>query len=432
MQSRLLHLFPLLFLGALLPAAPLTKEAVLAETLRPYDGPTVRGVDSSTLAGKVVCGYQGWFNAEGDGAERGYTHWTKKRGIPSAENIKVDLWPDLSELAPGERFATELKLPDGKPAEIFSSFKKETVLRHFQWMKDYGIDGAFVQRFITDLRDPRALRHNNTVLASCREGANRAGRAYSVMYDLSGLGAGRVGEVREDWKLLRERMKITADPAYLKHRGKPLVTLWGIGFSDKRAYTLAECRELVEFLKKDGCSVMLGVPTYWRELKNDALNDQALHEILGLADVVSPWTIGRYRNPAEAARHGEKLLRPDLAWCAEHKLDYLPVVFPGFSWFNMKGGDFNPIPRLKGQFLWSQFVSAKKAGAKMVYVAMFDEVDEGTAIFKATNQPPVAEGAKFLTLEGLPSDHYLRVTGAGAKLLRGELPVTETLPELGH
>ena len=68
-------------------------------------------------------------------------------------------------------------------------------------------------------------------------------------------------------------MRVTEDPAYLRHRGKPIVAVWGVGFSDGRAYTLADCRKLVEFLKQDGCAVMLGVPTQWRELKADAVGD---------------------------------------------------------------------------------------------------------------------------------------------------------------
>jgi hypothetical protein len=402
---------------------------VLAATLKPYAGPSTRGVDTSTLTGKVMCGYQGWFNAEGDGAGLGWKHWTKGGKPPTAATIRVDLWPDVSELSPEERFATALLFPDGKPAELFSSFRRETVLRHFRWMREYGIDGAFVQRFITDLRSPRVLRNNNVVLAHCREGANREGRAYAVMYDLTGLGAGRIAEVQDDWRQLRERMKITGDAAYLKHRGKPLVAVWGIGFSDKRAYTLAECRQLVEFLKADGCAVMLGVPTHWRELKADAAPDPALHEVLQLADVVSPWTVGRFGDDNGVRRHAEKFLTPDIAWCRERKLDYLPVVFPGFSWHNMKpDAKLDAIPRRGGAFLWSQLAAAVKSGAGMIYVAMFDEVDEATAIFKCANVVPRGDGADFVTYENLPSDHYLRLTGLGGRMLRGEIPVSEAPP----
>lgn len=410
-------------------AAALTRGSVLAETLKPYGGPIVRGVDTATLSNKVMCGYQGWFNAEGDGAERGWVHWTKRREPLGPGNAKIDLWPDVSELGLDERFATGFTNASGRTLEVFSAFKQATVLRHFQWMRDYGIDGVFVQRFINDLADPRALRHNNTVLAHCLEGANRFGRAYVVMYDLSGLGPNRIQEVMEDWRTLRARMRVTEDAAYLRHRAKPLVAVWGVGFNDRRRYTLEECKRLVEFLKQDGCSVMLGVPTGFRELTRDAVTNTALHEVIQLADVVSPWTVGRYRGPVEAKRHGEKTWQQDAAWCAKRRIDFLPVVFPGFSWFNMFGRQFDLMPRMKGEFLWSQFVAAKRAGAAMIYVAMFDEVDEGTAIFKCTNDIPVSDTARFVTYESLPSDFYLRLTGEGAKLLRGERPVNDAMPQ---
>ena len=393
-------------------------------------GATPAVVDASTLTGKVMCGYQGWFNCEGDGAERGWVHWTKRGGALRPGNAKIDLWPDVSEFGPDERFPTGFTNAHGRVAEVFSSYKQATVLRHFEWMRDYGIDGAFVQRFIVDVQSPKGLRHNNTVLNHCREGAKRHGRTFVVMYDLSGLGSNRMAQVSNDWRTLRREMRVTEDAAYLKHRGRPLVAVWGIGFSDNRRYSLAECRALVEFLKQDGCAVMIGVPTYWRELKNDALKDPALQDLIRLADVISPWTVGRYKTTAEVARHGEKLLQPDLAWCAEAKVDYLPVAFPGFSWHNMHGGALDYIPRRRGEFLWSQFTAAKRAGAQMAYVAMFDEVDEGTAIFKCTNEVPVAEQSKFVTYEGLPADFYLKLTGAGGKLMRGEIPLGERMPVL--
>jgi hypothetical protein len=65
----------------------------------------------------------------------------------------------------------------------------------------------------------------------------------------------------------------------------------------------------------------------------------------------------------------------------------------------------------------------------MVYQAMFDEVNEGTAIFKCSNNPPVGE-SKFVTYEGLPSDFYLKLVGQATRMVRGEMPVTESLPDL--
>lgn len=390
-----------------------------------YHGPVVSGVDTRTLYGKVMCGYQGWFSAPGDGSpEHGWRHWTKDEGPLTDGNAKIDLWPDVSELNPSDRFPTGFKMPDGSQATVFSSYDRTTVLKHFEWMQDYGIDGVFVQRFANGLENPVSLAHCDTVLASCREGANLHGRAYAVMYDLSGLPAGHIDDVINDWRALRSKMVITEDPAYLNHHGKPVVAIWGIGFNDHRAYTLAECRRLIEFLKNDpeagGCTVMLGVPANWRELRGDAVDDPELLKVIALADIVSPWTVGRYIDPAEAARYAEDELKPDQAWCHERNIDYMPVVFPGFSWHNMKGGPSNQIPRLHGQFLWSQFHGAKNANVSMLYVAMFDEVDEGTAIFKCVNNVPVGEKSKFVTFEGLPSDFYLRMVGDGTKLIHGE------------
>lgn len=392
----------------------------------PYQGPVVKGVDTSTLYGKVMCGYQGWFGAPGDGSGlAGWRHWTKSRGPMEDGNAKVDLWPDVSELSPEERFPTDFKLPDGQPAEVFSSYEKATVLRHFKWMRDYGIDGVFVQRFAGELQNAHNLSRYNTVLASCREGANRQGRAYAVMYDLSGLPKGHMKEVMNDWRELRKKMAIADDPAYLHFHGKPVVAVWGVGFSGDRKYTLEECRELIDFLKNDpvagGCTVMIGVPAHWREMNRDAVNDPRLLEVLKHADIISPWTVGRYKDPTAAYAYAKDTLEPDLSWCKESGIDYMPVVFPGFSWYNMYGRAFNLAPRLRGQFLWSQFMLAKNAGASMVYVAMFDEVDEGTAIFKCVNDVPVGQRSKFLDFEGLSSDYYLKLVGTATKLMRDEI-----------
>jgi hypothetical protein len=261
-------------------------------------------------------------------------------------------------------------------------------------MREHGIDGVFVQRFINSLQRPTSLAHNNTVLEHCRAGARQHGRTYALMYDLSSLAPGQANRLIDDWKKLLRDTQLTRDPAYLRHRGKPLLALWGCGFKDddKPRPALEDWRRILTFLKQDpeagGLAIMLGVPSFWREQRRDAITDPALHEIMRMADVISPWTPGRYRTPVAAAQHAAETWQPDLAWCRERGIDFLPVAFPGFSWHNMKGDPLDAIPRLQGRFFWSQIAAAKRAGAEMLYVAMFDEVDEGTAIFKCTDEPP--------------------------------------------
>ncbi len=402
-----------------------------ADPLQPYTGPSVQGTDPNTLTGKVMTGYQGWFNCKGDGAHLGWTHWAKDHDEPLGPgNVTVDLWPDVSEYDDDELYTTGFRFKDGTRARTFSSYNRKTVLRHFKWMRDYGIDGAFVQRFAHGLHKETLRHHKDKVLSSAREGANRYGRTYTVMYDLTGVQDRRLPEVFDDWRMLRDKMRITRDPAFQRHDGKPLVALWGVGFNDKvkRRAGLKQCKKLIQLIKDDGCSIMLGIPTGWRAQDRDALKDPQLHEVLQMADVLSPWSIGRFADLPGVQLHAKKYWRKDVVWAREHDIDYMPVIFPGFSWHNLKGEDLGAIPRLDGRFMWSQVLAAKKEDCGMLYIAMFDEVDEGTAIFKCTNNPPASGGSKFLTLGGLPSDYYLRLAGEAGKLLRGEIPPSTKLP----
>ncbi len=409
--------------------APLSLAAAAAAENKASPSPT----PPDTLHKRLMCGYQGWFATPADGPG-GWRHY----GFGRPGEVHIDMWPDVSELADAELHETPLRLPDGSPARVFSSANPATVRRHFEWMREYGVDGVFLQRFGATLRDPACRAFNDRVLANVRAAAEASGRSWCVMYDLSGL---RKGEIREivmnDWRRLRDEAGVCKSPAYQRHRGRPLVAVWGAGFNDGRAYTLEECGELFAFLRDDpeagGQSVMAGVPWGWRSLDRDAVRDPALHRALAHADVISPWAVGRYHDGESATRMISDVQPGDLAWCRERGKDYLPVVFPGFSWTNLmrtRGTEapLDQIPRHGGRFLWRQATERIRGGAEMLYVAMFDEMDEATAIFKTSSTVPALPAGGFVTEPNLPSDHYLWLTGQIGGLLRGERKAADAMP----
>src|SRR4051812_47272648 len=79
-------------------------------------------IDSSTLRGRVMVGYQGWFRCPGDAANLGWVHWSRNGRQISPESISVEMWPDLSEFKPEEKFAAPgFTHPDGSQSYLFSS-----------------------------------------------------------------------------------------------------------------------------------------------------------------------------------------------------------------------------------------------------------------------------------------------------------------------
>ena len=378
-----------------------------------------------TYDGLVMAGYQGWFNVGNNGTI-----------YPNENGVRIDMWPDVSEYK--QTYPTGLKLADGTTARFFNSADKSTVDLHFKWMKDYGLDGVFMQRFFGTAKSHRGS--GTEVLRHALAAASENERAIAVMYDLSGLrNRGEdVMVIAEDWKFLVNKLKVTNQPGtktYLHHRGKPLVVIWGVGFPD-RGYDIKNIKlaELIDFFHNDpqygGCSVMLGVPTFWRDLNADCSNEPYLHELIKKADMIMPWMVQRF-SPLlhkEMDRYRD-VIKADMKWCKENKVDYVPCVYPGFSWYNLTrgGAEAKPlgsIPRQGGRFYWQLISTALGTGADKLYVAMFDEVNEGTAIFKCTDKPPVSSVAKFIDMDGKPSDQYLWLTGEAAKVLQKKKPLS--------
>lgn len=377
-----------------------------------------------------MAGYQGWFNAPDDGANMGWNHYAT-HGKFEPGSCKVDFWPEMNEYE--HKYESPFRLADGSPAYVFSAYDSQTVALHFSWMQQYGVDGVFVQRSVTALRNPVNRHHDDQVLSQALAASRRYHRAITIMYDFSGM-----NEENKDWQVIIDDWKHLVDSlhvasggegqTYLYHHGKPLVGIWGVGFPD-RHNDLASTARIIDFLQHDpvygGCSILLGVPAYWRDLDRDTEKDPYLHELIRKVDIVRPWFVGRFNEQTYGEFKGR--IKEDIAWCHKYHVDYAPVLFPGMSWHNMHPESKMPtIARDRGRFYWEQIAGAIGAGAEMFYIAMFDEIDEGTAIFKTSNDPP--EGASHFERfeKGIPPDYYLYLTGMAGRMLRKEIPfVTE-------
>jgi len=392
-------------------------------------------VDATSLDGKVLFGYQGWFRTPGDGANVGWSHWSRN-SPPSPENITVDLYPDLTEFDPNDLAAIPGETIGGKPAYLFSSYNKNVVMKHFEWMKKYGLDGVLVQRFLSDIPGSRA--QGDGVLKNIIAAAEKTGRTFAIEYDISGAHANTMADIlQKDWNYLVNDLHVTASKRYLHHNGKPVVAVWGMGLSDRShppSDTAAAIALIKWFQDTAKTTYIGGTPSYWRLLNRDANPDPAWTAVYQTMDVIQPWSVGRYGDLAGVDRWKTEQLVPDLAATKEHKQLYMPVIFPGFSWHNLNPrSPENQIPRLKGEFLWRQAVNARAAGARMLKIAMFDEVNEGTAMFKAAPHRSDAPDQGFwLTLDAdggdLPSDWYLRLAGTITRAFHAEATLSPKVP----
>jgi hypothetical protein len=390
----------------------------------------------NSLRGIHVAGYQGWFACPNDGAGIGWRHWRRGGGYtPDPSSLVIDMWPDTSELSPDELCPTGFHLLSGAPAYLFSDQNAKTVARHFSWMKRYGVDGVAMQRFIVDIVKPALRGHFDTVLRNARAGAEANRRGIFVMYDISGMnGAAALREIQRDWPHLTGDLRLTDSPSYIYDRGKPVVAVWGSGFKD-RDVSPAQAAAIVRYLKTAPvpATVLGGVPTSWRNLGADGRWPDSRSEpewaaVYRSFDIISPWAAGRFRDDRGADDFARLRMIPDIAETRRLGIDYMPVVFPGFSWHHGTGratnSPLNAIPRRCGAFYRHQISNVLKAGANMLYTAMFDEINEGTAIFKlVAHQDQVPVGTPLLALDAdgcrsATSDMYLRLAGEATLALR--------------
>ena len=339
----------------------------------------------------------------------------------------------MSEFPAAERYlAPGFSDSQGKPVYLFSSCDAGTVLRHFQWMRDYEIDGAWVQHFLVDLPEG-PLRHRypsrRRVIDHVIAATHATGRTWALSYDIAATATERIFDsLTANWKRMVD-MGITAGPRYLHHGGRPVVQVWGFYWNNKsNRIDATTANRLIDFFAAPGrySAFLVGGGSWdWR-----GVPDPAWQAFYRRFDAYTPWIVGNHQIDRSGISHaGMQSWADDLRQCNGRGQLWIPVVYPGFSWNNLHHNSprLTTIPRRGGRFLWEQFYTLAKLKVDSAYVAMFDEVNEGTAVFKLTSDRRI-HGPVVPREDDYPSDWYLRLVREGARMIHGQRPVSEEIP----
>jgi len=387
--------------------------------------------EAQSVTGKVIAGYQGWFACYGDGSPIArWHHWSggtyqSNQGFPAPGHLSFEAYPDTREYP--ALFQTGFSnLGNGNPSKLFSSFPQETIDLHFKWMQQNGIDGVGLQRFLGETKDGVFRAHRDSVTVRMRRMAEKYQRIFYVMYDLS---ADDTTYFKSDWSHIENDLNVLASPYYAHQNGKPVICLWGFGFTG-RANAPVQSLAIINWLKKKGYYVIGGVPTHWLNGTDDSYS--GYDNVYKAFNMISPWSVGRFGDTTGANNFKTNQLIPDLNYCNANGIDYQPVVFPGFAWSNWNGGAQNQIKRAKGELFWKQVYNVRSLGLNTAYIAMFDEYDEGTAIAKMADSYLAIPGNQyFLTTSAdgtyISPDFYLRLAGQATKVIKGTAPLTKNV-----
>jgi hypothetical protein len=388
------------------------------ELVSALTSPARAASSAGDVVGKITVGYQGWFACIGDGAPiDGWWHWSQDWSQPpSPSNNAIKAWPDMTVYSNGYQTAYA-NLGNGAQATLFSSYDQATVSAHFSLMQQNGCDTAALQRF-----DPNGSEGptRNAVTARVNTAAQAYDRKFYIMYDASGW-TNMQSEMPADWTA--NMAQYASSSAYAQQNGKPVVGIWGFGFNDaNHPWPAADCLDVVNWFKSQGCYVMGGVPTYWRTGVNDSRPGYL--DAYSAFNMISPWMVGRIGTAADSDSFYTNVNVGDQAYCNANGIDYQPCVLPG---------DLSARQRVHGDFMWEQFYNMVRVGAQGIYISMFDEYGEGNQILNtaATSAAlPANSGLLALDEDGTAcsSDYYLRLTNDGGRMLKGQIALTKTRP----
>lgn len=412
----------LFFTVVLSIAVGCSKKEIATEITSPAQIPAAKAlsVESSAagdVVGKVTVGYQGWFGASGDGSP--YNSWTHQN---------LEAWPDIRQYTTtysGDPFeqAGVVQSPytgnlgNGSPAKMFSDWDQSTVNTHFLWMQQNNIDCVALQRFGSAFdADAREKNWRDGMATKVQTAAQTYGRKFYIMYDISGWTNFQT-EIKTDWTNFMSAH--TSSSAYAKQNGKPVVCIWGMGFSN-RPGNVTSWQDVVTWFEGQGCYVIGGVPVGFN---TDTTNQPAYNA----CNMLMAWMVGSTSN-------FQTTYTTELTYCNAHNIDFQSDIYPGTAFYNTDPSRAkNQIPRTHGDFMWSQFAGAKNAAVQSVYISMFDEMNEATGILNcAEDASSIPAGKYFLTLDAdgthVSSDFYLRLVSDGGKMIKGQIAYTATHP----
>ena len=367
-------------------------------------------VNASTIRNKVLAGYQGWA-----GARSTWDHWSNdgfKAPSPALANEHFEMVPQMGEYPAKALHATGFEYnATGSVVHLYENAAHGVVDLHFKWMRDYGLDGVLIQRFISECtRAGKALAQRNAILEQVNDAAARHGRVYAMMWDMSGATSTWDKDIERDWTTYLRRY--SSHKQYLKENGRPVVCIFGIGLTDRTQATPSSSLRLIKWLQAQGLYVIGSGPYYWRTGDHDAA--QGFDMVHAAFDAIMPWSVGRYTSVRD---FGTKLatMQADAALASSRGQGYAPIAYPGYSY--RASNKINFIKRNAGHFFGAQIDAyLSTSGVSFYYIAMFDEVQEGTAIYKfAANESESATGRRFVTasIDGIecPGDFYLTLAG---------------------
>lgn len=414
--------------------------AALLGTSAPAFAADVPTADTSTVLDKVFAAYQGWFHCPGaPSPESNWFHWTYISQLPPTfENSSIPTFPVTDEYPEEARCPAPGLTVGGKQAYFFSSLNAGTAQTHFRWMREYGIDGAIMQRFLGSVE--MLYEEKDIVLRNAMQAAGDNGRSFFIEYDVSGQIEDTKSQADEDavfnqltadWLHLVNDLHVTQNAMYQKQGGRPVVSFWGIaqGGSDvnwQMKPALAS-RVIDWFHDVAHVTIMGGVSNTYLELPEYA-------DVVKKLDIIQPWNVGVYQDDGldwyETYR-----TKVHLAATAANGQIYMPTIVPAYSGRDQTRGN---VPSeggasLGGKFFWDQAYRDRKDGVRTVKIAMFDELGEGTSLLKvAANASQAPSQYPWLTLDvdgyRLPTDWNLRVTHEIVSMFHGETPVSPTLP----